>query len=120
MSTNNVNLNSIGFLKAGRINELVNNKFSSIIDFCSKYSLLRKESGKHRPGLISVNPLFSRKIGLKNESNEKKIISTYTSGEDTENESDQSPGIKDVIEHLWDSNTIQQVVMNWFKSGFYL
>jgi len=60
-----------------------------------------------RPGLIDHNTIFKNPV-----SQGEKIIAPYSSGEesDQDEESEHNPGIKDVIENMWDQNTIQQVV----------
>ena len=60
-----------------------------------------------RPGLIDHNSIFKTPY-----SQNEKIINPYSSGEESENEeeTEHNPGIKDVIENMWDQNTIQTVV----------
>ena len=94
---------------SGKLQEAVNIKFASIIDFSQKNLPLTVLSSSKikRPGLIDHNTIF------KNPHNQtEKIIAPYSSGEesDQEEESEHNPGIKDVIENMWDHNTIQQVV----------
>ena len=87
----------------------MNNKFASIIDFSQKNLPLTIMSNSKikRPGLIDHNTIFKNPF-----SPTEKIIAPYSSGEesDQEEESEHNPGIKDVIENMWDQNTIQQVV----------
>ena len=92
-----------------KINEADNLRFSSIIDFSQKNLLLTATtiSKIKSPGLINQSTIFK----TLNTSNDL-IINPYSSGEESENDEDPDhyPGIKDVIENIWDSNTIQQVV----------
>ena len=87
-------------------------KFSSIIDFSQKNLLLTGTTSTKvkRPGLIDHNTIF-KTLYTSND----KILNPYSSGEESENEEDpeQNPGIKDVIENMWDHNTIQQVVRRY-------
>lgn len=95
--------------KIAKIQEAVNVRFSSTIDFSQKNMLFTgtTKTKVKRPGLIDHNSIFKTLYN----SNDKIIIS-YSSGEESENDEDpeQNPGIKDVIENMWDHNTIQQVV----------
>ena len=97
-----------------KINEAVNSKFSSIIDFGRKNMLLTDKTSVKikRPGLIDHLAIF-KTLYTSNE----KIINPYSSGEESEyeDEAEQNSGIKDVIENMWDFNTIQQVVRFKFK-----
>ena len=61
-----------------------------------------------RPGLIDQNFIF-KSLYTSNDN----IISPPSSGEESGNEDDsqRNPGIKDVIENMWDFNTIKEVVI---------
>ena len=85
-------------------------RFASIIDFSQKNQLLSGSSKVKRPGLIDHNTIFKNPYYQM-----EKLILSYSSGEESENEeeSEHFPGIKDVIENMWDHNTIQQVVSSF-------
>ena len=100
---------SILFFTLAKINEKVNDKFSSLLQFFEEKDLLNTSNIKDpldRDSLIKKDEL------IRIQDLEHALLEIYSSDEDSTDENSQFhyPTVKDVIENLWDEKTIIKTV----------
>ena len=105
---------STSHIKIAKITQIVDEKFTSILNSLDQYDTIQTE-------IISDN--FKRDALIKEEKIPEieniyhNFVEKFSSDEDSEIEFDSSqiPTIKDVIEIMWDDNTIISCVKHLFK-----